>query len=334
MKIAIVGGGWVGCHLAKVLKSEDVVLIDKNEKLFSETSFRNQNRLHRGFHYARNSKTRKLCQDTFVRFLQEYGDLVDAVPDNWYCVPEVESTIDYGTFKKIFYDLPGYYPTPVKPKSLTNIEGGICVDERYINFKKAHEYFNRKLSGVYAYKDIKDVNELVDEFDLVINCTNNHLKDPNCPTSYYELALTLLYKKKAVTEFGALTLVDGEFFSIYPYQDDIFTLSDVEHTPILRTKNLDEIQNFVFREDKLEKKKEQFTDKILRYYPGFSDDFEYYDYFLSTKSKFNTGSADRYPYISMNGKVIHCFTGKIQGIYVIEEYVKSEVFARRNRSYR
>ena len=61
MKIAIIGGGWVGCHLTyKLQNSHDVTLFEKNENLFQETSFNNQNRLHLGFHYARNSKTRKI----------------------------------------------------------------------------------------------------------------------------------------------------------------------------------------------------------------------------------------------------------------------------------
>ena len=44
-KIAIIGAGWVGCHLAKNLKdNHNVKLIDKSG-IFAETSFRNQNRL-------------------------------------------------------------------------------------------------------------------------------------------------------------------------------------------------------------------------------------------------------------------------------------------------
>ena len=38
MKIAIIGGGWVGCHLAYKLKEKhDVILYEKNEFLFEET---------------------------------------------------------------------------------------------------------------------------------------------------------------------------------------------------------------------------------------------------------------------------------------------------------
>ena len=44
MKIAIVGGGWVGCHLAnKLKKNHNVTLFERTETLFTETSFFNQN---------------------------------------------------------------------------------------------------------------------------------------------------------------------------------------------------------------------------------------------------------------------------------------------------
>jgi L-2-hydroxyglutarate oxidase LhgO len=80
MKIAIIGGGWVGCHLAtKLKKTHEVTLYEKNTNLFKETSYYNQNRLHYGFHYARNSETRNLCKSTFNVFIEDYGFCVETV---------------------------------------------------------------------------------------------------------------------------------------------------------------------------------------------------------------------------------------------------------------
>ena len=104
MRIAIIGGGWVGCHLANKLRDvHTVTIFEKNAKLFQESSYNNQNRLHRGYHYARNSKTRELCADTFTRFTDDYNFLVEPVFNNAYAIPS-ESVLDYGTYKKIFYD--------------------------------------------------------------------------------------------------------------------------------------------------------------------------------------------------------------------------------------
>ena len=65
--------------------------------------------------------------------------------------------------------------------------------------------------------------------------------------------------------------------------------------------------------------------KIISFYPEFLNDFEYRKYFISTKSKVETKSDSRYPIITQNGNIINCFTGKIQGIYLIEDYVKKTI---------
>ena len=46
-KILIIGGGWVGCHLAYSFRNDfDVVIFEKEKSLFTKTSYINQNRLH------------------------------------------------------------------------------------------------------------------------------------------------------------------------------------------------------------------------------------------------------------------------------------------------
>jgi len=89
MKIAIIGGGWVGCHLAYKLKNNhDITVFEKDKKIFNGTSYKNQNRLHYGYHYARNHKTRELCKSTFYKFIDDYGFCVTDILKNFYCVPK------------------------------------------------------------------------------------------------------------------------------------------------------------------------------------------------------------------------------------------------------
>ena len=102
MNIAIVGGGWLGCHLANKLKSNNTITIYEQEQLFSGVSNTNQNRLHLGYHYARSFKTRDLCLKTFNRFINDYGFLVKQIDKNLYAIPEKESSIDFNTYLKIF----------------------------------------------------------------------------------------------------------------------------------------------------------------------------------------------------------------------------------------
>lgn len=329
MKIAIIGGGWVGCHLASKLKqTHDVTLFEKNETLFNETSFKNQNRLHLGFHYSRNYKTRQMCKDTFNRFMDDYGFLTKDVPNNLYCVPNTKSLIDYVTYLEIFRD----FEKETVDNNFKDVEGCVNTNERYIDFVGAFEYFNNQLKDVVVNKVILDseLKELSNQYDLVINSTNNHINHPLCDNSFYELTISLLYRKTKETSFDALTMVDGEFFSLYPYKDDLYTLTDVEHTPIKKFNSVSKLNDFIknINVSLVEKKKLQMEKKVNHYYPDFSLNYEYDGYFLSTKSKIVSTSDERYPVISKDGNIINCFTGKIQGIYIIENYIQNEITNR------
>lgn len=322
MNIAIIGGGWVGCHIAsKLLVNHNVTLFEKNESIFNETSSNNQNRLHLGFHYSRNFKTRELCRNTFDRFLSDYKLFTSKIKNNLYCVSKKNSIVDYQTYLKIF-DKHEFSETNF---FLNNTDGCIVTDERYINFKNVKSFFLNSLKNIIVYKEIKkkDLNELSKKYDLVINCTNNNLKIKN-DDSFFELTISLIYKKIKSLDFGALTMVDGDLFSIYPYDEDLYTVTDVIHTPIKKFKNIKSLNKFrkKLNDDDVDKIKLNIESKIEKYYPNFLEDFIFHGFFLSTKSKFLNESGDRSPIITIKDNVVNCFTGKIQGVYIIEDYIK------------
>jgi len=322
MKIAIIGGGWIGCHLANKLGDvHDITIYEKNSTLFTETSYKNQNRLHLGYHYARSFETRELCLSTFDRFIDDYGFATEKVDKNLYCVASNISLLDYKTYLKIFDN---YNHEQIIFNS-ENFEGCINTDERYINFEKIHSFFNSKLKFENKTIESQDLNNLSKNFDLVINATNNHLSDKTIENSFYELTVSLIYEKRNETNFDALTVVDGELFSIYPYQNNLFTVTDVEHTPIKKFTSLEDMNNFIQNElskNLIEYKRHKIESKVTKLYENFLDDFIYKNYFISTKTKIDVKSDSRYPIISQSDNIINCFTGKIQGIYLIEDYIK------------
>jgi hypothetical protein len=310
MRIAIIGGGWVGCHLANNLKKNNqVVLYEKNE-IFSGSSFFNQNRLHLGYHYSRSYNTRALCKDTFDKFYNQYSFLVEDVQKNIYSVPLNESLIDFNTYLKIFEDFNTH--DLISINSLRNVEGSIVVEEKYINPVKSKKYFEESLNDVVIYREIleTDISIIQKEYDLVINATNNNFF-PITKDTFYENCIVLLYEKIGNPEFDALTLVDGKLMSIYPYDLDknLYSLTDVEFTPQ---------GNLI-----LEVIKDKMEGKVLNYYENFLNDFRYHSYVSSVKCKVKNLSDTRVPLISHNDNVIRCFTGKIQGIYLIEDYIKN-----------
>jgi len=310
MRISIIGGGWVGCHLANNLKKNNQVVLYEKNQIFSGSSFFNQNRLHLGYHYSRSYNTRVLCKDTFNKFYNQYSFLVEDIQKNIYSVPLNESLIDFNTYLKIFEDFNTHELTSTK--SLKNIEGSIIVEEKYINPVKSKKYFEESLNDIVVYKEIleSDLSIIQKEYDLVINATNNNFF-PITEDTFYENCIVLLYEKIGNPEFDALTLVDGKLMSIYPYDLDknLYSLTDVEFTP---QGNLP-----------IEYLKDKMEDKVLNYYENFLNDFKYHSYVSSVKCKVKNLSDTRVPLISHNENVVRCFTGKIQGIYLIEDYIKN-----------
>jgi len=320
MNISIIGSGWVGCHLAyKLQKDNNVTIFEKNDDIFSETSYKNQNRLHIGYHYARSSKTRNLCLETFNRFYSDYRHLTKKVINNYYCISE-ESIIDSDTYLKIYEG----YDFVKSDYSLKNVSCVIDTNELYIDFSKSKDFFKNNIKNIKLNQKIdkRKIKLLSKEYDLVIDCTNNNLGIIKNDSIYYELTLTLLYEKRKDLDFGAFTFVDGPFFSIYPYSQNLFTVTDVEYTPLFRRKSPIKIEKEKNKlKNKIEINKNKIEDKINKYLPNFLDQFKYVDYFLSTKVKFKNKQDDRYPVIVKTENLISTFTGKIQGIYVIEDFI-------------
>jgi hypothetical protein len=77
-KIAIIGAGWYGCHLALALKKEghEVEIFEKASSIFSGISGQFGIRLHNGLHYPRSPETRKSCREGFANFKKIYPNLI------------------------------------------------------------------------------------------------------------------------------------------------------------------------------------------------------------------------------------------------------------------
>jgi hypothetical protein len=132
----------------------------------------------------------------------------------------------------------------------------------------------------------------------------------------------LKYKKLKKTSFDALTLVDGNLFSIFPYQENTFTLSTVKHTPINSFKSTKELNKENINQAQVNHIINKMEKTTTQYYKNFKNDFKYEGYFISVKSKIVSESSNRFPIIKKEDNLINCFSGKIQGIYHIEEFIK------------
>jgi len=345
--IVIIGGGWYGCHIARVLQNHyNVVLIEKQADIFDNSSYYNQNRLHLGYHYCRDHATRSMCKDNFDRFLREYPECVDVIDRNYYLISK-NSVLDYQTYLSIYCG-EGFYFETVPNTAFQNVSGNmISTGEQVIHSEKSKMYFKNRLNNCRIYKNTEFMgyskatdgkivvnckktgeygSSYLREFkcDLLLDCTYNQL-ELSQKNYKYELTISLLYKKlKDDPGFGALTVMDGKFFSLYPrdISQNIYTLTDVEFTPIIMSNRFLGIDRYRVTEEEIEDIRDKMESKVLGYYPDFLEDFEYVSYFLSKKTKMLSASDSRDITIEeVEPRVITVNCGKIYGVFEFEDRV-------------
>lgn len=335
MKIAIVGAGWYGCHLALSLiqDGQDVILFEQGDAPISGASRKNQNRLHQGFHYPRDYETRAQSSKGYKWFKDHYGHLSEEVPNNIYAVPYEGSNLDFETYRQIMTASGLDYTTctdlAVLDK-LVGIQGAVSTSEELIRNNKASNYFKEVLSDrlvlntTIALDDDVILSKMKGEFDWVVDCTWGTARKIEGLDYFYEPCIYFYYRKK-INEHFSFTLMDGCFFSLYPYMDDLYTLTSVKNTPISKTDNIN-IALAKLRSSSIDlgfigEKKKYFEEEVLRYYPEFLQEFEYHAPEFSLKSKINSASDFRGCVVKKEGNIINVFSGKIDTLHIAEKEV-------------
>ena len=323
-RICIIGAGWYGCHLGMVLKSmgKEFIIYEKASEIFTGSSYNNQNRLHIGFHYARSLPTRELCKNGYYKFLEQYGNIVEFLNNNYYCVAK-ESNIDYGTYK-IIMEAMNVEMEEVECEELKNIEGILNTKEGFVKNYVAKAYFQKEL-GKYIETNVEISKDFFEEeknnYEFIFNCTNNVLNSNK--DFYYEKTLSLIYQKvKNLDTINGYTLVDGPLCSLYPYdmRSQKYTLTDVEKTPLHKSYEYIDIINYEIK-DFIERR-EYMENKIRKYHKNFDEEYKYVDHYTSLKIKKISKSDERLCYINQEDNIINVFCDKILGIFIFEDYVK------------
>jgi hypothetical protein len=329
MRILIIGAGWYGSHIAKkcIEKGHTIVIVDKENDFFRGSSYKNQNRLHLGFHYPRSDDTIHECLIGYSKFKKEYPMLSTPFSDNFYFISTEKSKTSLTDFQTVFSKKNIQYNVRISDQlhiPITQIEP-LCiqVNEEYIHFQKARTYF-QNLLGKYLYP-IQDpsifssintiTSHLHQEFDYILNCTYNQL-DP-IPCEKYELYLTLLYKIENYDTFG-YTIMDGPFFSIYPYdiEKKLYTVTSVKDGVLYEGPIPDTDRKI---DSLLEETMLKIENTISSYIPSWKQISNYHGYFTSWKAKPATNTDDRSVRFSFQENVLHMYGGKITGIFHAEE---------------
>jgi hypothetical protein len=349
----VVGAGWYGCYAALVLQRLGcrVDVIDEADRFFAGSSSKNQNRLHLGFHYPRSYWTRIESFAGYQRFVAEFPELCKDVTYNAYLV-SADSSVDLQTYLHVFQH-EGY---EVEVASVADFENasGMSLDrskvqgdsvvytrEKYIDHGAAGAHFENRLGHLLlpydaSALDLSDPDQPAyggARYDLAIDCTygQQQLSGVLREDLAYEACCSLVYRRLTGPRDFALTVMDGPFFSIYPYdiQEGLFTLTHVAHTPMMASPDVAEVKAFCadVSEDDIARVREKMVVDVLSYVPEFRDAFEYAGYFMSVKAKQRRAcrSDDRSLQVRVEGRVLSFCGGKITGIFGMETHLESMV---------
>ena len=330
--LMIVGAGWMGCHLAYILKNLGFkVKLFEKKKIFNGMSGANTNRLHMGYHYPRSFQTRLQSKFGYKNFIKKYPYLVKKIKNNLIYIVKKHSLIDFQTYKKVMRSSNlKIKETKYFNKKLSNVEGLFKVDEAQILQEKSKKFFRSKLSKVlYENKEIKfneiNLNKKIffdgEYFDYLIDCTAGQLVFHKIFDISYEPRVTWVYKSN-LKNF-ALMAMDGPFYNIFPYNNKDYILGTPKFSKFKKINSLKSAVKFINNINKKEvlKRKNLSEKEIKRTFPDFNKYFKFKDYFFSLTTIFNSKSDNRPTLVKKKNNLIFVLGGKIDTIFEAEKEV-------------
>ena len=331
MKICIIGAGWFGCYIGHELIKKDysVDIYEKDDDIFLNASGNNQNRLHLGFHYPRSSSTRRLSKTGFKIFKNKFARFSKKVDNNFYAVSNTSSSkINFKNYLSVIRSSKLKFKkiSLTKLPYIKNLEGIIKSEEELILIEKVKKYYKQQLKNNIFFKHhIKSVKKedekyIINEikYDLVINCTSFQFSGKKVKNLIYEYCAILLYKSLNKNH-PAITIMDGPFFTLYPWDNKKhFGLYSVTNSRLLVDKNFDFLKLKV--RDIVNKKfmnnvKSKIEQEYSYFYPLFKKKFRFVKFLNSYRTIISNKLDSRTCIVTVKNNFINIFSGKIDHIF-------------------
>lgn len=332
MKIAIVGAGFYGSYLAYKLKeNHEIIVFESNSDIMMKSAMINQCRLHQGYHYPRSPETMLQTGQGYFDFLKEFERFTKIIPNNIYAIKDNGlNTLDLlqkGLHKDIFVTKCN---APIILRDTETYTNFLRVNERLILLDKLKEYLKGEIKDHVEFNcEVLEINptgilktqDTSQSFDFIINTTYvnpNMGLEKNLFIFSYELAAMLCLKIPSLNDF-AITIIDGEYISLYPNYKGEYTLSSVTYTPFYKTSDRSEFQSALKNANKIAKNS-QVEKNILNHGQDFLDlpPFEVCDLWISPKVKLLPNINDyRGGILKREGKTISTFCGKLDSVFCV-----------------
>tara|TARA_R110000824_G_scaffold205660_1_gene390576 strand:- start:31 stop:1104 length:1074 start_codon:yes stop_codon:yes gene_type:complete len=349
MKICIIGGGFYGCKLALDLQKQSpsftIDLYEMKNELLSGAINNCQNRLHMGFHYGRCPKTVKQSRRCFEDFLKEYGSKTKEIKNNIYLIHK-NSKINFNEYTLFMKSNNLQFEThSVKNvKNLNNsnqFEGALKVSERVFDagliIKEIAEKIQTTKINIFTNSKISEekIKHFKNKYDFVINATYTqpHLgfEKQKFKNLKYEVCLIPVFYLKEYDNSSALTVMDGDFCSLYPTTTNgCFSLSSVVHTPFFKSDSLqdcfDKKKFLTEHPGKLEEKTLKIVEDSSKYFNVNYKDIELIKSNLTIKCKIKNDINDtRECFYIKEDNYFSIMAGKVSAIYDIKEKILNDI---------
>lgn len=331
MKICVLGAGWFGCFIAYELikKGYLVDVYEKEKDIFQNASGNNQNRLHLGFHYPRSNLTIKRSKDGFKIFKKKLKLFSKKIKNNFYAVSCANGNqINFKKYCSIlkFNRLKFKIVDSSFLPYLKNVEGIVKCDEEMILVEKAKKYYKRKLiRNIFFNHEIKKINikkrkfiVAKKQYDIVINCTWFQLFNKKIRNLLYEYCTILLYKS-VKKNHPAITIMDGPFFTLYPWdQNKNYGLYSVKNSRMILDKNINNLKKKVSKivtKSFLENVRKKIEQEYSYFYPSFKKNFRFVKFLNSYRTILKNKNDSRACLVFEKNNFIDIMSGKIDHVF-------------------
>ncbi len=253
----IIGAGIYGLYSALYCakKNEKILIIEKENDIFSGATYNNQARLHMGYHYPRSKKTAISTKKYFNKFLKEYNFCIKKDFKQIYAISSKNSLTNSNEFQNFCKDinikceitdniyfknnkcqniyttteytidatlLKDYYISELK--KYPNIT--LKLNCNIINIKKENDYY-----AINTEQNIYTTKFLFNSTYASVNQILN-LLDYKPFKIKYELCEIILCEVNEKLKNTGITIMDGPFFSVMPFgKTNYHSLTSVSFTP-------------------------------------------------------------------------------------------------------
>jgi glycine/D-amino acid oxidase-like deaminating enzyme len=259
---AIVGAGFFGARLALLLARQGcrVVLLERGAAICSRASWKNQARIHNGYHYPRSLSTARGSHEHYDRFIHEMADCVFQSFDHVYAIARNGSATNASQFIR-FCRVLGLELKAARraDRALLNsdlVEDAFCVREAAFDCTAVRNKLAKALLGEprITLKTDEPCDSIQLEgstvaiagssrlwrargvFIVAYAGINSILRSSGLPALDLkaELAEVCIVKVPPVLQGRGFTFMDGPFFSLMPFPaEKAHSLTHVRYTPKL-----------------------------------------------------------------------------------------------------